>query len=257
MDELTVALLQEDIIWEDHRANIDRFDKKIDTLQPVDLIVLPEMFSTGFTMVPEKNAQTMGGPTVSWLCEKAVRKNTDIVGSIVIEEDGQYFNRLVWAKPDESLFTYDKKHLFTFAGDHNHYSSGTEQLVVEGKGWRIATFICFDLRFPAWCRNLNTRYDAALFIASWPEKRRSHWQSLLQARAIENQSYVLGLNRVGTDGNDIKYSGDSCVIDPLGNSLYSSSYEESSYTCRLSKTDLQAVREQFPFLKEADAFELL
>ena len=254
MDELTVALLQADLAWEDDQANTERFDKKIDALQAVDLIVLPEMFSTGFTMEPQKHAQPMSGRTVTWLREKAIRKNADIVGSVVIEEEGEYFNRLIWAKPDESLFTYDKKHLFTFAGEHNHYSAGTGQLVVELNGWRIATFICFDLRFPVWCRNLNARYDAALFIASWPEKRRTHWQSLLQARAIENQSYVLGLNRVGTDGNDIAYSGDSSVTDPLGNTLYSSSYKESTYVCRLNKADLQAVREQFPFLKEADAF---
>lgn len=255
-NELTVALLQADLVWEDYQANINQFDQKIDQIKNADLVVLPEMFSTGFTMNPEKSAQTMAGPTVSWMREKAIVSNMDIVGSVVIEEDGCYYNRLVWCKPDEALYSYDKKHLFTYTQEHEHYHAGDSRLIVDVKGWKVAAFICFDLRFPVWSRNLNAAYDAALYIASWPEKRRAHWKALLPARAIENQCYVVGLNRVGVDGNAIAYSGDSTIIDPLGNTLYSSSYKESVHVCQLNKKELIEIRSMFPFLKEADSFTL-
>ncbi|WP_137936794.1 amidohydrolase [Chitinivorax sp. B] len=254
--DLTLTLAQTDIAWEAIDDNLGRMSEQLHAVQGSQLIVLPEMFTTGFSMRPTGIAETMDGKAVAWLRETAQAKQADVVGSVAIEEDGRYFNRLIWAKPDGSLRTYDKKHLFSFAGEHDHYTPGSEPLIVELNGWRIATFICYDLRFPVWSRNLQAKYDLALYIASWPERRARHWQALLPARAIENQSYVVGVNRVGTDGNGIRYSGDSMVIDPLGEVLFHERNQERIHTETLSRALLDEVRTQFPFLKDADRYEL-
>lgn len=258
MDEsnLKVTLVQADPAWESTAENLQMFTRHLQDVSGTHLIVLPEMFNTGFSMNPDRVAEPMTGTTVTWLRQTARAKNADVVGSAAIEEEGKYFNRLLWAKPDGTLLQYDKRHLFTFAGEHEKYTPGRASLVVSVRGWNIAAFICYDLRFPVWSRNMNGRYDAALYIASWPERRASHWCALLQARAIENQSYVLGVNRVGTDGNNIAYSGDSTLIDPSGEVRSADRFVEVVKQVVLSRSVLNEVRSRFPFLKDADAHEL-
>ncbi|MFK5894806.1 MAG: amidohydrolase [Pseudomonadota bacterium] len=256
-DELSITLIQSDIVWEDYQANINNFEKKIKQANETDLVILPEMFSTGFSMNPKPIAQTMDGPVVEWMRETAIKRNISIAGSIIIEDQGEYYNRFIWASADGSLHKYDKKHLFSFAGEDKHFSMGSEKLIVKIKNWKVATFICYDLRFPMWSRNIKEDYDLAIYIASWPEKRSEHWKVLLTARAIENQSYVVGLNRVGEDGNKISYSGDSMIVDPLGEMLFQEAYEETTYKHVLNKTKLNNIRQSFPFLKDADKFKMM
>ena len=217
MQNLIITYIQTELVWENVQANLEMLDNKIEAIEnPTDLILLPEMFSTGFSMNPAKFAETMQGSAVTWMMKKAAEKSAVITGSLMIEEGGRYFNRLVWAKPDGRMLTYDKKHLFRMTGEEKVYRAGTHQLTVELKGWRIRPFICYDLRFPVWMRNSQNPYDLAIVVANWPAAREVQWQTLLRARAIENQSYVIGVNRVGVDGNEIEYNGYSCVIDYQG-----------------------------------------
>lgn len=254
--DIIITLVQTDIAWEDSAKNLESYDALLKSVSDTDLVILPEMFTTGFSMNPGAVAETMDGKTVAWMRETAKSRREDMVASVAIEEDGHYFNRLLWAKADGSLFKYDKKHLFSFAGEDKHYTPGVKPLIVNINDWSVATFICYDLRFPVWSRNNQYKYDLAIYIASWPERRAKHWKALLQARAIENQAYVVGVNRVGTDGNGIRYSGDSMLIDPLGEVLFHQSDIEIIHTETLSKRHLFEVRNQFPFLKDADKFEL-
>ena len=253
MRALNITLIQSELHWEDIDANLAMFTRKIETVEPsTDLIVLPEMFTTGFSMQAEKLAQDMDGPAVQWLRRTAHRQKTAIVGSMIIHEDGFYYNRLLWAGPDEQLFTYDKKHLFRFAGEEKVYTPGTRLITIELQGWKIRPFICYDLRFPAWSRNLDPYYDIALFIANWPERRSVHWRTLLKARAIENQCYVVGLNRVGQDGLGISYSGDSAVIDSTGSVLFEKKHAAIIHTQPFSYQQLQTNRQTFPAWMDAD-----
>ncbi|QOZ83952.1 MULTISPECIES: amidohydrolase [Chromobacterium] len=255
--DLAVTLVQSDIAWESVDQNLQRMERHLSAVNDSQLIVLPEMFTTGFSMRPEKIAETMDGKAVQWLRDTARAKRADLVGSVAIQDQGRYYNRLLWAKADGSLFSYDKKHLFSFAGEHEHYTPGDAPLIVKVDGWSVAAFVCYDLRFPVWSRNNKSQYDLALYIASWPERRARHWQTLLPARAIENQAFVIGVNRVGVDGNDIRYSGDSMLIDPLGDTLYHGRQLESVYQAKLSRAQLDDVRAQFPFLKDADRYQLV
>ncbi len=253
MRDLKVTVIQEELVWEDIEANIAVFDKKLDGLNvKTDLIVLPEMFTSGFSMNAAKLAQTMSGAAVTWLLEKAGAIQADIVSSVIIKEQGCFFNRLLWVKPDGRLMSYDKRHLFRLAGEEKVYTAGNQKLIVELHGWKISPFVCYDLRFPIWTRNLNNAFDATIFIANWPEVRAHHWKSLLRARAIENQCYTIGVNRLGTDGNNISYSGDSSIIDPLGNISFQSAYASCIYTTELSASTLAMVREKFPVWMDAD-----
>lgn len=253
--DIRVTLVQFNITWEASAVNLQKIWALLDEkVSDTDLVVLPEMFTTGFSMNPTAVAEPMNGKTVAWLKSTARTRREDIVASVAIEEGGRYFNRLLWAKPDGSLLAYDKKHLFSFAGEHKHYTPGEEPLIATINNWKVATFICYDLRFPSWSRNVDARYDLAIYIANWPERRAKHWQVLLQARAIENQAYVIGVNRVGTDGNGIRYSGDSMLIDPLGEVLFHQRDTEVVQTETLSMRHLLEVRNQFPFLKDADKF---
>jgi len=257
MQDLKITLIQTSLFWENIESNLSLFDEKIDDIRDeTDLIVLPEMFTTGFSMNAEKLAQDMGGTSVKWLREKSRSRQTDITGSMIIRENGKYFNRLLWAKPDGTLSYYDKRHLFRMTGEDKVYRAGDKNITVELKGWRIRPFICYDLRFPCWTRNLNNSYDVAVFIANWPEKRTSHWKTLLPARAIENQCYVIGVNRVGEDGNGYYHSGDSSVIDPAGNIIFRQQDEESVYTASLSYQVLQEYRKSFPVWMDADGCSL-
>jgi omega-amidase len=253
MQDLTVTLIQTELFWEDIPANLAMFDKKIDGIsEKTDVIILPEMFTTGFTMNVEKAAEPMTGSAVSWLSAKARQKNAHILGSVIIEEDKKYFNRLVWAKRDGEIITYDKKHLFRMAGEHKVFSPGNSHLTIGVNGWKLRTFICYDLRFPIWSRNIGNQYDAAIYIANWPARRAHHWKLLLPARAVENQCYVIGVNRVGEDGNSCAYSGDSSIIDPVGNILFAQADTPCIHTAVLSYERVKGFRETFAAWQDAD-----
>ncbi len=253
MSDLTITLIQSELVWEDIQANIDHFDTRIDAAGPgSDLIILPEMLSTGFSMGAENLAEAMEGATVTWMREKAASINTVITGSVMIREQNRFFNRLIWARPDGSMETYDKKHLFRYAGEEKVYTPGENRLTVDINGWNVRPFICYDLRFPIWTRNFKNVYDLAIFVANWPKRRSTHWRALLRARAIENQAFVAAVNRVGQDGNGIDYSGDSAVIDPLGKVLFEQTDDACATTVRLSRETLTDYRQQFPAWKDAD-----
>jgi predicted amidohydrolase len=253
MQDLKVTLIQSELAWEDIDSNLAEFNYRIDAIEEdTHLIVLPEMFSTGFTMNAAALAQDMNGSAVKWIKAKSAEKNIDIVGSFIADDSGKFFNRLVWAKPNGEIFVYDKKHLFRMAGEEKIYSAGSKNIIVELNGWKIRPFICYDLRFPAWTRNIANQFDAAVFIANWPERRSVHWKALLQARAIENQCYIIGVNRVGIDGNGLSYSGDSSIIDPWGTIIFQKSTQACIYTGDLSYDILQQSRESFPVWKDAD-----
>ncbi len=258
MFDITITLIQANLAWENPEANIEIFTTFIAQLkEKPDIVILPEMFSTGFTMKPESTAETMGGQTVAWLRKTAVREGFHIAGSIAIRDKNRFYNRLVWATPENTIITYDKRHLFRMADEHLVYTAGSSVVTIEAGGWNIRPFICYDLRFPVWCRNVHHAYDIAIFVANWPAKRAAHWKTLLAARAIENQCYVIGCNRTGFDGNSITYSGDSSVIDYQGRILARHSEGEGMLTVRLSKEELESYREHFPVHMDADEFALM
>ena len=257
--DLTITIIQPDLAWEDRDENLRRFAGKLDAiLGHKEVVLLPEMFSTGFSMQPQKLAEGIAGPTVQWMAAQAARHRVILAGSVIIEEDGRYYNRLIWMQPDGQSYHYDKRHLFGFAGEDAHYAPGDRRVIVQAKGWKIALQVCYDLRFPVWARQTPNAepYDLLLYVANWPERRALAWRTLLQARAIENQCYVAGVNRVGTDGNGIQHSGDSRIIDPMGEVLWECSGKEATHTLRLSHEALRQTREKLPFLRDGDGFVL-
>jgi predicted amidohydrolase len=257
--DLKVTIIQTNLHWENKEKNLQLFSKKIAAnTVATDVIVLPEMFTTGFSMSPEKFAESMSGETMSWIKEKAKEKNCVITGSFIVEENGNYFNRLVLVKPDGTYSYYDKRHLFRMADEHRHYDFGKNKLVVEINGWKICPLICYDLRFPVWSRNIKSEYDVLIYVANWPERRSHHWKTLLLARAIENQSYVIGVNRIGNDGNAISHSGDSAVINPRGEIISTTkANEESVETVKLNYAELVEYRKTFPAALDADNFKII
>ena len=256
MQNLAVTLIQSDLHWENPEANRTMFTQKINQVSgQTDLIILPEMFTTGFSMSPEKLAEPMDGPTMQWLTQQANSVNAVVTGSFIAIENGQYFNRLIWMQPDGEFFIYDKKHLFTLAKEHEHYSAGQERLIVELKGWKICPLICYDLRFPVWSRN-TVDYDLLIYTASWPVMRAEAWKSLLIARAIENQSFTIGVNRVGEDGGGYHYSGDSSVIDYAGKRMYCTSNMEDVFTAQLDFEKQKNFRSKLNFLADRDDFQI-
>jgi predicted amidohydrolase len=255
--DLTVTLIQSDLVWHDIDKNLSAFDQKLKSIEEdTDLIILPEMFTTGYSMNAAELSEDMDGSGVAWLREKAHQKQAAIVGSLIIREEGQYYNRLIWMNPDGSHHHYEKRHLFSMAGEDRYYSPGSKKLIIPYMGWNICPLVCYDLRFPVWSRNTNLQYDLLIYIASWPNKRAYDWNTLLRARAIENQSYVIGVNRVGTDGNGMQYNGDSCIIDPGWNKTLYHEQSESIHTMTLSKSHLLKVREKLPFSQDADRFTI-
>ena len=254
MEKLNITLLQPNIIWEVPQANLERFSEMLAPIDNTDLIVLPEMFSTGFSMQPEKLKENMDGPSVQWMKNLAREKDTAITGSLIIEESGKVFNRMVWVFPDGKTEIYDKRHLFTMGEENQHYSAGTEKLIVKYKGWRFCPLICYDLRFPVWSRNTQN-YDVLLYVANWPAVRHEVWKTLLKARAIENQAYCVGVNRVGKDGPGLDYEGDSCIIDAKGNARFLSDKEQVA-SFEISMVELQKFREKFPVLNDRDLFRM-
>lgn len=258
MAELTVSIIQTNLHWEDKVSNLKMFEEKFAALPAASQVVfLPEMFNTGFSMRPEFLAESMEGDTVQWLKQMASGQRKIICGSMIIEEDKQYFNRLLWALPNGIMYHYDKRHLFAYAGEDQHFTAGTNRLIVQANGWKICLMVCYDLRFPVWARQNKEQYDALVYVANWPDRRSLAWKTLLQARAIENQAYVIGVNRTGQDGHDIYYSGHSALIDPLGNILWQEADVEAIYTQTLNKEKLQEARTQFPFLNDADQFVIV
>lgn len=251
-DQLRVALIQSPLVWENAEANRLYFGGKIESLQePVDLIVLPEMFSTGFTMSPQNVAETMRGKTVSWLQSFAAAKNCAITGSVVIKNGGKYYNRLLFVFPSGEVQHYDKRHLFSLAGEDKTYTAGKKRLQVDYKGFKICLLVCYDLRFPAFSRNTED-YDVLVYVANWPKPRVVAWDTLLKARAIENMSYVIGVNRLGEDGSGLEYLGHSQVVDYYGEYLVSAWENEGVFVALLDKKPLYETRKKFGFLNDRD-----
>lgn len=280
MSHLTFTLIQTNLHWEDKAANLQMLEEKINSIQhPTQIIVLPEMFNTGFSMKPEEHAEDMNGTTVQWMKKMAVTKRVIVTGSIMVKEveitqtgeagPNRYFNRLIWMLPNGQFAVYDKRHLFAYAGEDQHYTAGAKRLIASVNGFKINLQVCYDLRFPVWARQQTSRisnsdsaqdatpeYDVLIYVANWPERRVHAWKTLLTARAIENQCYVIGVNRTGTDGNEIYHSGNSMVIDAMGEVLYEKEHDEDVFTITLSKEKLEEIRHKLPFLKDADAFSI-
>ena len=275
MQDLKITIIQSDLHWENKEKNLELFSQKIaDISEQTDLIILPEMFTTGFSMRPELFAETMTGTTIAWMKAKAKEKKCVITGSFICEDKGKHFNRLVWMNAEGTYNSYDKRHLFRMGDEDKYYGHGEKKIIVDLKGWKICPLICYDLRFPVWARNTKIEsssknqesrqknecvleYDVLIYVANWPERRSHPWKSLLVARAIENQSYVVGVNRVGNDGNDIYHSGDSVVLNFKGEAISKiESGKESIFTITLNYKELEDFRKQFPVMLDADDFEI-
>jgi len=256
-NELNITILQSDLVWENAIQNRHNFNDKILALKEhTDIIVLPEMFTTGFAMQPETLAETMDGNTIQWMLQIAKATNSAICGSIIITENKNYYNRFLFITPSGEIHQYNKRHLFSLAGEHERYQSDNKQVIIDYKGWRICPLICYDLRFPVWSRN-TLNYDVLIYVANWPKPRVTAWNTLLKARAIENMSYVIGVNRVGTDANRHEYTGNSIVLDELGNEMTPlAENKEVTVTTTLSKEKLLASRNKFNFLGDQDEFEM-
>ena len=257
---LTITLIQSDIHWENVDANLAMFQEKIESIHKKShIILLPEMFSTGFANQSTHLAETMDGKTVEWMKEIAIKKKSIITGSVMIKEDGNIYNRLIWMLPNGEHYQYDKRHLFSYADEDQQFTTGHKRLIASVNGWKLNLQICYDLRFPVWARQtygLEPEYDILVYVANWPDKRTHAWKSLLVARAIENQCYVIGVNRIGTDGEGHEHSGHSMVVDPLGEVLYHKANAEDIHTFNLDKADLNHIRNRFPFLQDGDNFTL-
>ena len=261
MSSLTITIIQTDIAWQNKAENLRRLSEKIDGIEErTEIVILPEMFTTGFTMQPELFAETMDGETIEWMKEITARNKIILTGSIIVKENDLYYNRLIWMLPNGQLGYYNKRHLFAFAEEDKHYTAGNKRLIASVKGWKINLQICYDLRFPVWSRQQPTEndseYDLLINVANWPERRSHAWKTLLCARAIENQCFVVGVNRVGKDGKNINHSGNSLLIDPLGQVLYHKTDDEDVCTITIQKDDVDKARTQFPFWKDADDFSI-
>lgn len=254
MPDLCIAYIQYAIHWHNWKANRDEIETALENVDDsVDLIILPEMFGSGFTMEPEKIAQDMDGESVNWMTSAALTRQAHVMGSLVIAEDGQFYNRLICAHPDGALSYYDKRHLFTYAKEDEHYTPGSHRLTFEIADWRICPLVCYDLRFPVWSRN-TVDYDVLIYVANWPSARADAWTALLKARAIENLCYVVGLNRVGSDANGLAYPGRSEVLDMTGRSIYRSDDQPDVVQVTLEKGPLKEFRSRYNFLADRDSF---
>jgi omega-amidase len=265
MENLSLTLIQTSLVWENPDANISYFDKLISSCKQTDLIILPEMFTTGFTMKPEQNADKHEGKGLQWMKQKAAEKNCCITGSICVEENNKYHNRLYWVDANKRFLFYNKRHLFRMGTEDQHYTIGTEKIITTIKGWKILPLICYDLRFPVWSRNrwktendeLIADYDVLIYIANWPEVRNYPWKQLLIARAIENQCYVIGVNRIGVDGNGFSHSGDSVIVNPMGEIISKTkANEENVETVSLDYEFLSSFRKRFPVGLDSDNFSI-
>jgi len=257
MDNLKITTFQGYLFWENIDKNLQNIALRLSAIrEKTELIILPEMFNTGFTMNAEKLAEPMGGKTMQWMHKIAKQYNCVVTGSLIIKDGGKFYNRLIWVRPDGTQEHYDKRHLFTLAKEQETYTPGTKKLIVDLKGWKICPVICYDLRFPVWLRNVGGEYDILIIVANWPERRALHWRTLLPARAVENQSYVIGVNRVGHDGYEVYHSGDSTCISPMGEVIYYKRDEEDLYTFTISGSEPQKTRRALPFLQDEDKFNI-
>jgi len=256
-DTLKVTIIQSSLFWEDSEANRELFSEKIDKIkEETNLIILPEMFTTGFTMNVSELAELETGITLKWMQSEAKKNNCAITGSVIISENNSYYNRLFFVFPDGKYKTYNKRHTFTLAGEDKTYKAGNEQVLIDYLGWKIYPLICYDLRFPVWARNTQN-YDVLLYVANWPERRVTAWDALLKARAIENMTYCIGVNRTGKDGNGHKYSGHSAVYDVLGEQISSLNFEEDfTETILLEKSHIETNRRHLQFLNDRDNFNI-
>lgn len=257
MQDLKVVAIQTSLAWESIDDNLKALSSRINTIASnPDLIILPEMFSTAFSMNSTELAENMDGTAVNWMAEIAAKTHAVITGSLIIKEGDHFYNRLIWMRPDGTHSHYDKRHLFRMMDEDQHFSPGSDRIIVELGGWKICPLICYDLRFPVWSRN-NDEYDCLIYVANWPEPRREAWRTLLRARAHENQAYVIGLNRVGKDANDIEFAGDSVILDPKGNVISEGLDKEALIVGSLSYQELVEFREKFPMHLDADKFSVL
>lgn len=255
-NDLRITLVQQNMVWENVTANLEATRKQTAGIEATDLIVLPEMFTTGFSMYPEKLAEPTEGKALHLMQQLAASKEAAVTGSFIARESGRFYNRLLWVFPDGSWHSYDKRHLFRMSEENKHYTPGDAKLIVQYKGWRILPLICYDLRFPVWSRN-DSGYDMLIYVANWPAARSHVWKTLLAARALENQAYVAGVNRVGKDGNGIPFNGDSRLIDPKGRVMTDMPAEENAVqTVTASLKSLQQFRKKFPVDKDRDAFAI-
>ncbi len=253
---MKIALFQTNLSWENPSSNRTFIEESIINVdENFDLFILPEMFTTGFTMNPENVAEKMNEETVSWMKKLALKKDSAICGSLVIQENDSYYNRFVFVHPNGKIDFYDKRHLFSLAGEHKKYSKGKEKVIIDYKGWKICPQVCYDLRFPAFSRN-HENYDLLLYVANWPKVRINAWNSLLKARAIENLSYVIGVNRIGIDGNNHEYNGHSQIIDELGNSILEAQEKQGVFIIELDKEKMIETRQKLNFLNDKDDYEI-
>lgn len=272
MSSLTFSLIQTNLHWEDSKANLQMLEEKIMGIrEKTEVVVLPEMFTTGFSMQPGLYAETMDGAAFEWMKRISAEKKVVLTGSLMMQEGGEYYNRLIWMLPNGTWGQYDKRHLFANGSEHEHYLPGHKRLIASVKGWKINLQICYDLRFPVWARQslpANAKegngqsdkifeYDVLLYVANWPEPRNHAWKTLLQARAVENQCFAIGVNRVGTDANGLYHSGDSMLVNPMGQPVYQKAHEEDITTITIEREELDEVRRKFPFYKDSDPFMIL
>lgn len=259
INNLKITIFQAYLFWENIDKNLQNISLRLSSgvKEKTDLIVLPEMFNTGFSMNAKELAEEMDGKTMTWMAASAARYDCVVTGSLIIKENNNYYNRMIWMLPTGGYQHYDKRHLFGMGEEDKTYTSGQDKIVVELKGWKIRLAVCYDLRFPVWLRNNDPSYDVLLIVASWPDKRIPHWKALIPARAIENQSYVVAVNRVGHDGKEVYHSGHSMCIDAFGNTVYYKPEDEDLYTFSINYDDLIKIRRDFPFLKDADQFKLI
>lgn len=255
MQNLKITIIQPNISWENPQANLEKYSEMILQSESTDVIILPEMFTTGFSMQPENLKEPMDGISVDWMKKIASEKDAALVGSLIIEENNQIFNRALWVFPDGKIEKYDKRHLYTMGQEHLHYSPGREKLIVEFRDWKFCPLICYDLRFPVWSRN-QENYDVLIYMANWPSPRHHVWKNLLVARAVENQSYCFGINRTGTDETGLKYLGDSALVSPKGFADFMGE-KESVKTFEISYSDLHDFRKSFPLLDDRDEFQVI
>lgn len=265
MSTLTISIIQSDLKWEDKAFNLQHLEEKIKAItEPTQLVVLPEMFNTGFSMNAAHLAEGMDGETLQWMSRVSKEQKIILTGSLIIEEDKQFFNRMVWMMPNGQIGYYDKRHLFAYAGEDKHFTPGSKRVIASVNGWKVNLQVCYDLRFPVWSRQQKAdaasgaaaEYDLLLYVANWPARRSHAWKTLLCARAIENQCFVVGVNRVGDDAHGNNHSGDSMVVNPLGEILYHCADREEVHTLTLKKEDLDKTRASFPFLRDADSFTI-
>lgn len=257
MNNLSVALVQDVIDWQNPPANRERYQRYIDELkQDIDLLVLPEMFSTGFYLRPDEKYETMAGDTVQWMSANAESLNATVTGSLIMRDQERFVNRMIWSLPDGRIKWYDKRHLFRFGGEHHNFTAGEQRVVFDCAGWRVAPFVCYDLRFPVWSRNVDD-YDLALYVANWPDARQYAWDTLLRARAIENQSYVIGVNRLGENPLGDTFSGGSAILNFTGEAIEDCRGRPGVFTASLAMSALQEFRDYFPASLDRDRFDIL